>query len=115
MTTTTPGTASPDASARFSGPSGSPGESPIRPRRPRDAAPAEGGPCKAGNGSMTIEIRVPENWAPGVTLAMRQLLQAAIDNGLPLVTTIRQDAAPEDVRAIAGRIRRLVSEAGLAA
>jgi hypothetical protein len=50
-----------------------------------------------------------------VTLAMRQLLQAAIDNGLPLVTTIRQDAAPEDVRAIAGRIRRLVSEAGLAA
>ena len=115
MTTTTPGTASPDACAGFSAPSGSPGKSPIRPRRARDSAPARGGLRKAGNGSLTIEIRVPENWAPGLTLAMRQLLQAAFDNGLPLVTTIRPDAAPEEVSAIVGRIRRLVSEAGLAA
>lgn len=63
----------------------------------------------------TIEIRVPENWDHGVTLATRQLLQAAVDNGLPLVTAIRQDAAPEDISALAGRVRRLVDEAGLAA
>ena len=64
---------------------------------------------------MTIEIRVPENWTPELTLAMRQLLQAAFDKGLPIITAIRQDATAEDADAIAGRIRRLVNEAGLAA
>ena len=38
---------------------------------------------------MTIELKVPDGWTPGLTLAARQLLQGSIDRGFPIVTVVR--------------------------
>ncbi len=38
---------------------------------------------------MTIELKVPDGWTPGLTLAARQLLQRSIDRGFPTVTVVR--------------------------
>jgi hypothetical protein len=62
---------------------------------------------------MTIEIAVPEDWTPGQTLAMRQLLQHSIRAGQPVISFIRNDASADQLQEIYERIEALIREAGL--
>ncbi len=64
---------------------------------------------------MKIEVIVPDEWSPGLTLAMQQLLQHAVRSGWPLVTCLRPEATAEQIEEIDHQIRALVQDSGLAA
>ncbi len=64
---------------------------------------------------MEIVLRVPEDWSPELALALRALLQQAIDHGCPIVITIRGNAPAEEISSLQARIQALVQESGLAA
>jgi hypothetical protein len=58
-----------------------------------------------------IEIVVPDEWTPGLTLAMQQ----AVRSGWPLITCLRREATAEQIEEIDHQIRVLVQDSGLAA
>ncbi len=62
---------------------------------------------------MNIEVTVPDEWTPGQALAMRQLLQHAIQTGQPVITFVRKDASPDQLTEIYDRINAVVRQAGL--
>ena len=64
---------------------------------------------------MKIEVVVPDEWTPGLTLAMQQLLQQAVRSGYPIISVIRPDATPEQIQDVYQRIGTVVRESGLAA
>ena len=64
---------------------------------------------------MNIEIAVPEEWTPGQALAMRQLLQQAMQTGQPVIAFVRKDVSPDKLREIYDQINTLIEEAGLQA
>jgi hypothetical protein len=64
---------------------------------------------------MTIAISVPDEWVPGQAVAVRALPQRAVHGGHPLITAIRADAIPGQLRETSGRAGALVREAGQAA
>ncbi len=64
---------------------------------------------------MKIEVVVPDEWTPGLTLAMQQLMQQAVRSGWPLITCLRREATAEQIEEIDHQIRALVQDSGLAA
>ena len=64
---------------------------------------------------MKIELIVPDEWTPGLTLAMQQLLQQAVRSGWPLITCLRPDVTAEQMEEIHHQITVLVQDSGLAA
>lgn len=64
---------------------------------------------------MQIEVVVPDDWTPGLTLAMQQLLQQAFRSGYPIITVIRMDATADQIQDVYQQIGTLVRESGLAA
>lgn len=64
---------------------------------------------------MNIEVIVPDDWTPGLTLAMQQLMQRAVRSGWPLITCLRPDATADQIEEIDRQIRALVQDSGLAA
>lgn len=64
---------------------------------------------------MKIEVVVPDEWTPGLALAMQQLLQHAVRDGWPLITCLRRGATAEEIEEIDHQIRVLVQGSGLAA
>jgi hypothetical protein len=64
---------------------------------------------------MTIEISVPDEWTPGQAIAFRALLQRAMTGGLPLITAIRADATPDQLRDAYDQVGALLRQAGMAA
>ena len=64
---------------------------------------------------MKIEVVVPDEWTPGLTLAMQQLLQHAVRSGYPIISVLRPDATSEQIQDIYQRIGTVVRESGLAA
>lgn len=64
---------------------------------------------------MKIMLTIPEEWSPELALALRTLLQQAIDHGCPIVVGVRGDAPADEISGLQARIRALVQESGLAA
>ena len=64
---------------------------------------------------MKIEVVVPDEWTPGLTLATQQLLQHAVRSGYPIISVLRPDATPEQIQDVYQRIGTVVRESGLAA
>ena len=64
---------------------------------------------------MKIELTIPEEWSPELALALRALLQQAIDHGCPIIVSVRGDATADEISRLQARIRVLVQESGLAA
>ena len=64
---------------------------------------------------MNIEVTVPDEWSPALTLTVQQLLQQAVRNGWPLIICLRPDVTPEQMADINLRVRGLVADSGLAA
>jgi hypothetical protein len=64
---------------------------------------------------VNIEVNVPDEWTPGLTLAIQQLLQHAVRAGWPLITCLSPDATAEQIEVIDHQIRALVQDSGLAA
>lgn len=64
---------------------------------------------------MKIELTIPDEYGPRLALALRALLQQAIDRGCPIVVSVRADAPADEISDLQARIRVLVRESGLAA
>ncbi len=64
---------------------------------------------------MNIEVTVPDEWSPALTLTVQQLRQQAVRSGWPLIICLRPDVTPEQMADINQRVRGLVSGSGLAA
>ena len=64
---------------------------------------------------MNIEVTVPDEWTPGLTLAMQRMLQQAVRSGWPLITCLRREATADQIEEIDHQIRALVRDSGLAA
>jgi hypothetical protein len=64
---------------------------------------------------VNIEVNGPDEWIPGLTLAIQQLLQHAVRSGWPLITCLSPDASAEQIEEIDHQVRALVQDSGLAA
>ena len=64
---------------------------------------------------MNITLTTPDEWSPELALALRALLQQAVDRGCPIVVSVRADARADEISGLQARIRTLVQESGLAA
>jgi hypothetical protein len=64
---------------------------------------------------MNIVLTTPDEWSPELVLALRSLLQQAVDHGCPIVVSVRADAPADEITGLQARIRTLVQESGLAA
>ncbi|HUY46537.1 MAG TPA: hypothetical protein VMV92_12515 [Streptosporangiaceae bacterium] len=64
---------------------------------------------------MIFEVTVPDEWTPGLTLAMQKLMQQAVRTSCPVITCLRPDVTVEQLQDIYQRIEALVQESGLAA
>jgi hypothetical protein len=64
---------------------------------------------------MDIVLTIPDESGPDLALALRALLQQAVDHGCPLVVSVRPDAPSDEIIGLQTRIRTLVRESGLAA
>jgi hypothetical protein len=62
---------------------------------------------------MNIELAVPDEWTPGQTLAVRQLLQHALQTGQRVIALVRNDASEEQLKEIYDRVNALIRDAGL--
>jgi hypothetical protein len=62
---------------------------------------------------MTIEVGVPEDWTPELTLTMAQLLHRAFGQGFPVIAFVSKDVTPDQLRILYRRVQDLIEEAGL--
>ena len=63
----------------------------------------------------TLEFTVPSDWDNDLALTFYELVQKALDDGLPIVVAVRKNATPEQISQIVDEVQALVSKAGLAA
>ena len=66
-------------------------------------------------GSVLLEVDLPDEWPPGLGLAVAAMIRRSLRDGFPVVVPIRQDATPEELEAALGAVTRVIQEAGLAA
>jgi hypothetical protein len=66
-------------------------------------------------GLMTFEVSIPEEWPPGLGIAVAQMVQQSFTEGFPIVVPIRRDATPEQLRDVFEKVRTAIEDAGLAA
>jgi hypothetical protein len=64
---------------------------------------------------VNIEVTVPDEWTPGLTLAMQRMLQQAVRSGWPRITCLRREATADQIEETDHQIRALVRDSGLAA
>jgi hypothetical protein len=62
---------------------------------------------------MNIEVAVPDEWTPGQTLAMRQLLQHSLKTGQPIISIVRKDVTADQLKEAYDRIEALIKGLGL--
>jgi hypothetical protein len=64
---------------------------------------------------VVVEIAVPDDWTPGQTLAVRQLIQHAVRTAVPVVAMVRKDVTADQLQEIYAGVNTLIREAGLQA
>jgi hypothetical protein len=64
---------------------------------------------------MTFEISLPEEWPPGLALAVAQMIRQSLREGFPIIIPVRKDITPEQISGAFDRVRAIMAEAGLAA
>lgn len=62
---------------------------------------------------MVIEIAAPDDWSPGQTLAVQQLVQHVVRGAQPVICSVREDVTPDQLEDIYHRIHALIRESGL--
>jgi hypothetical protein len=66
-------------------------------------------------GLMTLEISLPDEWPPGLALAVAQMMRESFKEGFPIIIPVRKDATPEQISAAFERARDAIQNLGLAA
>lgn len=62
---------------------------------------------------MYIDVAVPDDWTPGQTWAVAQLLRHAVSTAQPVIALVRKDVTPEQLQDIYRRVEEVIREAGL--
>jgi hypothetical protein len=62
-----------------------------------------------------VEMDLPDEWPPGLGLAVAEMMRRSLSAGFPVVVPIRRDATPAELEAAIGAVTRVIREAGLAA
>ena len=65
------------------------------------------------NDPATFEFAVPGDWPSRLAIAFAKLMDKALQDGLPIVVPIRQDATAEQISRVFEDARTLVERAGL--
>ena len=53
-------------------------------------------------GSVLLEVDLPDEWPPGLGLAVAAMIRRSLRDGFPVVIPIRRDATPEELEAAVG-------------
>ena len=64
---------------------------------------------------MRFEIDIPDDWSPGLGLAVAKMIQESLKEGFPIVVPVRKDATADQVQAAFGTVKEAFERAGLAA
>jgi hypothetical protein len=64
---------------------------------------------------MIIEVKIPDDWPPGLGLALAQLMRQTMTSGFPVVVAVRPDVSDEELSDAYAMVREVITEAGLAA
>ena len=64
---------------------------------------------------MVIEVKIPDDWPPGLGLALAQLLRQTLTEGFPIVVAVRPDVSDTELSEAFATAREAITEAGLAA
>jgi hypothetical protein len=66
-------------------------------------------------GSVTVEIELPEDWTPGLGIAVAKMIHQSLKAGFPVVVPVRSDVTPDELAAAFSMIKTVIQRAGLAA
>jgi hypothetical protein len=66
-------------------------------------------------GSVTFEIELPDEWPPGLRLAVANMIRKSLKAGFPVVVPVRSDVTPDELAAAFNTIETVIQKAGLAA
>jgi|HubBroStandDraft_1064217.scaffolds.fasta_scaffold146697_1 hypothetical protein len=82
---------------------------------PRDAPVGSSPSLKREAGLMILEVSIPDEWPPGVGLAVARMVRQSLKEGFPVIVPVRMDATPEQLQEAFERVRTVIADAGLAA
>ena len=64
---------------------------------------------------MTFEIEIPDEWPPGLGLAVAAMMRQSVKKGFPVVVPVRRDVTPDQLEEVFGGVKAMIQRAGLAA
>lgn len=64
---------------------------------------------------MTFEIEIPDEWPPGLGLAVATMMRQSLKKGFPVVVPVRRDATPDELEEVFDGVKAVIQRAGLAA
>ena len=65
-------------------------------------------------GSVIVEVEIPDEWPPGLGLAVAKMIRESLKEGFPVVMPVRRDATADQLEAVFDRVKAVIHEAGLA-
>jgi hypothetical protein len=66
-------------------------------------------------GLMIFEISIPDDWPPGLGLAIAKMVRQSLKEGFPIIVPVRKDATPEQLQRAFEKVRTVIEDADLAA
>jgi hypothetical protein len=64
---------------------------------------------------MRFEIEIPDEWPPGLALAVARMIRESLKEGLPVVIPVRGDVTADQLDTAFSTATTVIREAGLAA
>jgi hypothetical protein len=64
---------------------------------------------------MIFEISIPDEWPPGLGIAIAKMVQQSLKVGVPIIVPVCKDVTPDQLQAAFERVRMVIEDAGLAA
>ena len=62
-----------------------------------------------------LEVRVPDDWTPELRVDTARRMNHAVQDGQPIIMSVRPDATPQQIREVYTRIQQLLEAGGIAA
>jgi hypothetical protein len=73
------------------------------------------GRCPCGEvGSVRFEIEIPDEWSPGLGIAVAAMIRQSLKDGFPVVIPVRRDTTPDQLQEAFDIVRTDILRAGLA-
>jgi hypothetical protein len=63
---------------------------------------------------MILEVEIPDEWPPGLGLAVAKMIRESLKEGFPVVMPVRRDATADQLEAVFDGLKTIIHDAGLA-